>query len=451
MRLAGITHLGIRMNGIESRNTRIVVYVAQQRAPVYISEARVVGPHSVVDYNKVDFSNSLFSREFNIAVQIWVYANRWVQIDECCLDLRDLRPVCAVEQPDPAKPGNTSDESLHVPNLQTPGSGLVIYSHNNEMALPSMQLQEDIETHFPSSPVQHGSISTRLYNWYCGEKSAETSTESNETTSLSYPQLVDLWTLENSLKQSLLSSQTLSSDVNELIKTSQIVLEIKQNALHRKMKLLHQCIRKITAECDSLKEKTEIEKGACERIDEMVKSQSQFQSQLPKLPNTVEAQSAVNEYTEKIRLQQARLAKELLDIFPIEPVDDHKFVFSICGIVLPSVFAINHYDPVQVGAALGFVAQVVISVSRYLDVPLAYPVTFFGSQSCISDNISVIKHGSTQFPLWTRGTLLYRVEYALYLLHKDIEKLMSAVNLAVVDLKQTLANLKNLLLVISTE
>lgn len=141
---------------------------------------------------------------------------------------------------------------------------------------------------------------------------------------------------------------------------------------------------------------------------------------------------------------------QLMEIFPIESMGDVKFHFTIRGLVLPSVFAINHFDTTQIAAALGYVAQVLVCLSRYLDVTLPYPITVCGSQSYITDEISLIKHGSTKFPLWTRGALLYRVEYALYLLHKDIDELMVSLGLAVADLKQTLANLQNILLVVSS-
>lgn len=430
MRLAGITHLGVRSDSFESRNTRLVVYVAPQARPVYASEARVVSPHSVTEYAKVDFSASPFEREFRIAIQMWVYTNRWVPSDEWVIDLRELRPVG----------GEPAGEALPAAS-----SGVVVYSHNTEMALPLAE-PYDVESAFPSSPKPRESLPTRLFKWYRGEPLADGvagSADGECALSLSYPQLVDLWTLENSLAQSLSSSRALSADVDALIDKSLVFCEIQKNALGRKLRALQAGANQMRVQTRAL-----VERAAAlqkERADARERVERSLKPVLQPSP------PPHTDLTGAIRSEQARLAKELLAIFPIEPVDDHNFVFAICGIVLPSVFAINHYDPVQVGAALGFVAQVVVCLSRYLDVPLTYPVTLLGSQSYISDNISVIKHGSTQFPLWTRGALLYRVEYALYLLHKNIEKLMNSMNLAVIDLKQTLANLKNLLLVVSTK
>jgi UV radiation resistance-associated gene protein len=148
-----------------------------------------------------------------------------------------------------------------------------------------------------------------------------------------------------------------------------------------------------------------------------------------------------------IAAEQARVANSLINLFPIELIDQKKYIFSICE--LPLQPAINDQNEEEVGAVFGYISQLVYYLSNYLNIPLRYPLQPFGSQSFIIDPISDIQ-GSRTFPLWTKGSLYYRFEYGLYLLHKDIEQLINSQALPVVDWKQTLGNLKNLLLVIST-
>lgn len=146
-------------------------------------------------------------------------------------------------------------------------------------------------------------------------------------------------------------------------------------------------------------------------------------------------------------VEQGRLANSLINIFPIELIEPKKYIFSICQ--LPLASSINDQIEDEVGAVFGFISQVVYHLSNYLNIPLRYPLQPYGSQSFIIDPISDIQ-GSRTFPLWTKGSLYYRFEYGLYLLHKDIEQLINSQALPVVDWKQTLGNLKNLLLVIAT-
>lgn len=146
----------------------------------------------------------------------------------------------------------------------------------------------------------------------------------------------------------------------------------------------------------------------------------------------------------------SRIATHLGQIFPIEP-SRKPLQFSICGVYVPDLpTLLNHtFDEDEVGASYGFLAQLVDSLSDYMNVPLRYPIQPLGSVSVIFDPISSIQ-GSRMFPLSTQGQLLYRFEYATYLLSKNVEQLMSAAYLQTADVSLILANLKNLLLVLST-
>jgi hypothetical protein len=104
-------------------------------------------------------------------------------------------------------------------------------------------------------------------------------------------------------------------------------------------------------------------------------------------------------------------------------------------------------DPATLAAALGYVAHAVQLLSRYLGAPLPYALAPQLSTSRVRDDISLMLGHADQraFPLFLQSGLQYRLEYAVYLLNKDIECLVSRRGLKVLDLRQTLGNLKYLL------
>lgn len=55
----------------------------------------------------------------------------------------------------------------------------------------------------------------------------------------------------------------------------------------------------------------------------------------------------------------------------------------------------------------------------------------------------------SRFVLHGHGTEPYRYEYAVFLLNKDIEQLMNQHGVPVLDLRNTLPNVKNLLVTLS--
>lgn len=146
----------------------------------------------------------------------------------------------------------------------------------------------------------------------------------------------------------------------------------------------------------------------------------------------------------------ARLSSQLGQVYNIEPTRK-PLQFSICGICLPHLTTLLNYtfDEDEVGASYGFLTELVAALSKYMAVPMRYPIQPLSSNSVIFDPISSIQ-GSRLFPLFTKGQLLYRFEYGVYLLSKDVEQLMSAAKLQTADISLILANVKNLLLVLST-
>lgn len=140
---------------------------------------------------------------------------------------------------------------------------------------------------------------------------------------------------------------------------------------------------------------------------------------------------------------RARTLRVLEGIFPIELVDARQLLYSIAGIPLATGARRTALD--DAAAALGLVAQLVVLLSTYLATPLPYPIVAVGSRAVIKDGISVMR-GPRVFTLYGgRGIEPFRYEYAVFLLSKDIEQLMNAHGVPVLDLRALLPNLKNLL------
>lgn len=160
-----------------------------------------------------------------------------------------------------------------------------------------------------------------------------------------------------------------------------------------------------------------------------------------------------------ISQRRAGLISELSTIFPVELVDAANVLFSICGVPLPNGDSIQaslqtstglDLDEDHISSALGYVAQAVQLLAAYLTIPLYYPIKCMGSRSLVQDPISQMK-GPKIFPLYSKGVDRYRFEYAVFLLNKDIEQIMLEHSIGVMDLTQTLPNLKNIYLTLSSD
>ncbi len=145
---------------------------------------------------------------------------------------------------------------------------------------------------------------------------------------------------------------------------------------------------------------------------------------------------------DEIRGQRRRLCEELMIIFPMEPTPK-SLVFTICGLVLPnSTYEAPDVDEDGIAAALGHTALLVSHLAVYLGIHLPYPTQPFGSRSVIIDEISQLADSNRIFPLFSKGSIPFRFEYAVFLLNKDIETLCERQALKVQDIRMTLPNLK---------
>lgn len=157
---------------------------------------------------------------------------------------------------------------------------------------------------------------------------------------------------------------------------------------------------------------------------------------------------------EDIRKQRRRITDALATIYPIEPIPNKALHFTIRGSYLPNsdFERIASADEDTIAAALGHVAHIVHHLSYYLSIPIPYPITPRSSLSTISDPISTtptpispLGANLRMYPLYPTGVPKFRFEYGVFLLNKNIEILLNLLGLRVIDLRQTLPNLKYLL------
>lgn len=160
-----------------------------------------------------------------------------------------------------------------------------------------------------------------------------------------------------------------------------------------------------------------------------------------------------------IQNQQRRICEELQLCYPILPLPEKTLAFSIRGLHLPNSENLDTEPPETICAALGYVAYTLQLMAFYLNQTLPYPVTPRGSTSSVYDPISLLKttspfssHSSEQtlrtYPLFIKGVPRFRFEYAVFLINQNIRVLLeSAFSLRVLDIRQTLPNLKYLLYV----
>lgn len=160
-----------------------------------------------------------------------------------------------------------------------------------------------------------------------------------------------------------------------------------------------------------------------------------------------------------IQQHRVRLLRDLEYIYPIQLEDARKLLYSIAGLNLPNGVAstdststaLPHKTHLEdTAAALAYVAQIVALSSVYLHTHIPYPLRPIGSRAVALDGISVM-NGHRAFALYGKGVEPYRYEYGVFLLNKDIEQLMNAHGVPVLDIRNTLPNVKNLLVTLASQ
>ncbi|KAH0544361.1 hypothetical protein FGG08_001502 [Glutinoglossum americanum] len=282
------------------------------------------------------------------------------------------------------------------------------------------------------------------------------SKEDNLQPTSSYDALMRLSTLDDCIQDALITREKLASQINTILKENQASLNVVSE-VSRRRESMAAANRYLSAERRRLKSATnrlaELKASLEARREAMRKgreTQAKAHNYLDEATGKLKECGVLVECTtEELRGQRRRICEDLIDIFPIEPIPNHPLSFTIRGLPLPnSDFESSDVDEDTIAAALGHVAHLVYLLSFYLSTPLLYPVQPQSSTSFIRDPISLMP-GPRTFPLYAKGSIYYRFDYAIFLLNKDIEQLMCCHALKALDIRHTLPNLKYLLYVLA--
>ncbi|KAI5807003.1 UV radiation resistance protein and autophagy-related subunit 14-domain-containing protein [Geopyxis carbonaria] len=272
------------------------------------------------------------------------------------------------------------------------------------------------------------------------------------TTTSSYDTLLRLTNLETCIYDANFTTARISAQISSILTASAEPLALISSISTTRVRL--EAIKKSLAIerrrlATAQRRRTELKESHAARRAAMADgaaSQDSGEAYLTSARTTLDRSKASLASTrEATAAQRQRIVAELMSIYPIVslPGAAHGLAFTIRGLHLPSS---NHEDagnPHETSAALGHVSHILTLLSYYLGTPLRYPLRTIGSTSWVLDPISVIQ-GPRAFPLYVRGAVYYRFEYALFLVNKDLEQLMKRVGLQAVDIRHTLGNLKSL-------
>lgn len=389
-------------NVIDNRmaDTFFTLHCEEQDEPIYISE--VVGKAMNPNFRFFDLSTfgPGITRSDTVTVRVWVKKNDFVPLIEEEVNLRSLHFVGALE------------------NNPFPPNCLLFHLIDGIYTIDLMSK--------PPQPKPGPSLPTS-----------------------SYSALMRLSNLDESIQDALATREELAAQINALLQSEpaanssqaeeEVVLANRYLASERK--LLKTSIRRraemkasIAARKKAMQAGNEVQSRA---LDDIQHAQG-------KLDNS---RNLLNTATSDVHGQRRRICEELISIYPIEPTS-HPLLFTICKLRLPnSIF--DDVDGDVVSAALGYVARLVDMLQYYLSVPLPYSISPYGSRSIIHDYISILQDNQRTFPLYMKGTIRFRFDYGVFLLNKNIECLAESQGLKVMDIRQTLPNLKYLLYVCS--
>lgn len=278
------------------------------------------------------------------------------------------------------------------------------------------------------------------------------STSAKPLPTSSYDQLMRLSSLDDCIQDALATRDRLTTEINAIIESNEEAIATVDQVPEAQERL-----RSVEAIVTAQRKRVEVAKKKRNDLQTSIKKRREAMRKGRELQaRTLEDIDHGKQQLEerKITLQQTqdeilghrrRVCEDLLKIYPIEPIPGRSLNFTIRGLPLPN----SEFDEVKedvTAAALGYVAQVVAHLTIYLSLPLPYPIQPQGSNSVIEDPISMTT-GPRTYPLFMKGAVRYRFEYGVFLLNKDIELLSNSLGLKLLDIRQTLPNLKYLLYV----
>ncbi|KAI8575576.1 hypothetical protein K450DRAFT_261018 [Umbelopsis ramanniana AG] len=263
----------------------------------------------------------------------------------------------------------------------------------------------------------------------------------------------------NTLYECILDTQRSSADVRNNIE-SVLLAEKDRFYMARKKGEKETIVNSRRRIIDNVKQEQNQVKSKIESIRRQIQEREQA------LGNARESLNTGREYLEEgernlernkdmhkktvagLTTRRKELIADMFSIYPIDQDYNDPQLYHIRGMPLPnSVY--TGYDDEIVATALGYTSHLVNMLAYYLAIPLRYPITPMGSRASVRDPISILQ-GSRSFPLYAKGVDRYRFEYGVFLLNKNIEQLVNAHGLIVMDLRHTLPNIHYLIQAVLT-
>ncbi|KAH9866276.1 hypothetical protein J1614_008842 [Plenodomus biglobosus] len=281
--------------------------------------------------------------------------------------------------------------------------------------------------------------------------------EGRVLTCSSYDALMRLSTLDDCIQDALATRDRIADQIEHILESNKAAIsavervpETEENLKTVEAAVIAEKRRVIVTR----RRRDELKANIEQRREKMRlgrEQQSMLSTELPSQREThIETLALQAQQCEAITAQRRRICEDIQRIFPIEPSPSGKTLsFTIRALPLPNS-TFDDVDQDVTAAALSYVAHIVTLLSPYFSVILPYPITLHGSTSTIQDPLALgtqtAKSSSSAnlrvYPLYMRGVVRYRFEYAVFLLNKNIEILSNALGLRPLDIRHTLPNLK---------
>ncbi|KAI5291596.1 hypothetical protein KEM54_003189 [Ascosphaera aggregata] len=269
----------------------------------------------------------------------------------------------------------------------------------------------------------------------------------------SYDALMRLANLDECIQDALATREKLEAEMNAIIEQNQTSIDAitEKEATQERLAEFKRANTTTKSQIRaSIKRRDEIARSLRARKKYIEKGKELQQKTAASLdearPSVTSQKSQLRQIAEKSTDQIRRICEHLSRIYPIEAITGKPLTFTICGIHLPdSIF--EDSDKEEIAAALGYAAHLLNMISLYISTPLPYPIKACLSKSTIDDPLSM-KLVDRTFPLFPTSPY-YRFEYAVFLFNKNTEYLMTRLGLRIIDIRQTLPNMKYLLYILT--
>ncbi|OCL04285.1 UV radiation resistance-associated gene protein [Glonium stellatum] len=401
-------------------DTFFSLHVANQNEPIYISEVVEKAMNPNFRFFNLNPCGPGVTRLDKLTVKVWArneYLKDWQYLIEFTVQLRALQFV---------------------------GKALENFHHPLPPNCILFHMTDGVYTSFTDMPVGE--------TWPLIPTAPPKTSTGRVLPTSSYDALMRLSTLDDCIQDALATRDRLAEEIETILKKNEESISIIERVpeAQESLRTVEHAVAVEKRRLEvSRKKRDELKASIASRREAIRKgreTQVKAEKDVFEAREQLEKRKEIIHHTEdEITGQRRRICEELQRIYPIEPIPGKSLAFTIRGLPLPN----SEFDDAKedvVSAALGFVAHVVHLLSPYISVALPYPVKPHGSTSVILDPISM-NVGPRMYPLYMKGVIRYRFEYGVFLLNKDIEILSNWLGLKLLDIRQTLPNLKYLLFV----